>query len=42
MAMQKIATDIQTFERLREEGFTYVDKTGILWQIAETIVEDCI
>ena len=34
MAMQKIATDIQTFERLREEGFTYVDKTGILWQLA--------
>lgn len=34
MAMQKIATDIQTFERLREEGFTYVDKTEILWQIA--------
>ena len=32
--MQKIATDIQTFERLREEGFTYVDKTEILWRMA--------
>jgi hypothetical protein len=32
--MQKIATDIQTFERLRAEGFTYVDKTAILWQLA--------
>ena len=25
--MEKIATDIYTFSRLREEGFTYVDKT---------------
>ena len=32
--MQKIATDIQTFERLRQEGFTYVDKTELLWRIA--------
>ena len=32
--MQKIATDIQTFERLRQEGFTYVDKTEILWRMA--------
>lgn len=31
--MQKIATDIQTFERLRNEGFVYVDKTEILWRI---------
>ena len=32
--MQKIATDIQTFEELRGSGFTYVDKTEILWRIA--------
>lgn len=32
--MQKIATDIQTFERLRVEGYTYVDKTAIMWSIA--------
>jgi hypothetical protein len=28
--MEKIATDIYSFSRLREEGFTYVDKTDIL------------
>ena len=32
--MQKIATDIQTFDELRKSGFTYVDKTEILWRIA--------
>ena len=31
--MGKIATDIYTFENLRREGFTYVDKTGILWSL---------
>ena len=31
--MGKIATDIYTFENLRKEGFTYVDKTGILWSL---------
>ena len=25
--MEKIATDIYTFNKLRENGFTYVDKT---------------
>ena len=29
--MEKIATDIYTFSRLREEGFTYVDKTEELY-----------
>lgn len=29
--MEKIATDIYTFSRLREEGFTYVDKTDALY-----------
>ena len=32
--MEKVATDIYTFARLREEGFTYVDKTGILHEMA--------
>lgn len=32
--MEKVATDIYTFERLRREGFTYVDKTGILHEMA--------
>ena len=29
--MEKIATDIYTFSELREEGFTYVDKTDALY-----------
>ena len=28
--MEKVATDIYTFSRLREYGFTYVDKTDAL------------
>ena len=33
-AMEKIATDIYTFEELRKEGFTYVDKTDSLYAMA--------
>ena len=32
--MEKSATDIYTFSRLREEGFTYVDKTEELYAMA--------
>ena len=32
--MEKIATDIYTFARLREDGFTYVDKTDALYAMA--------
>ena len=32
--MEKIATDIYTFAELRNEGFTYVDKTGVLYAMA--------
>ena len=32
--MEKIATDTYTFEKLRRGAFTYVDKTGILWPLA--------
>ncbi len=32
--MEKIATDTYTFERLRRNGFTYVDKTDILYAMA--------
>ncbi len=32
--MEKIATDIYSFARMRESGFTYVDKTDILWTMA--------
>jgi len=32
--MEKVATDIYTFERLRENGFTYVDKTDSLYAMA--------
>ena len=33
--MEKAATDIYTFENLRNGGFTYVDKTAILKQLAD-------
>ena len=32
--MEKVATDIYTFSRLREDGFTYVDKTDVLYAMA--------
>ncbi len=32
--MEKVATDIYSFSRLRECGFTYVDKTEQLWLMA--------
>ncbi len=32
--MEKVATDIYTFSRLRAEGFTYVDKTDMLYAMA--------
>ena len=32
--MEKIATDIYTFSRFREDGFTYVDKTESLFAMA--------
>ena len=32
--MEKVATDIYSFARLREEGFTYVDKTDELYAMA--------
>ena len=31
--MEKIATDIYSFEELRKKGFTYVDKTDVLWPL---------
>ena len=33
--MEKVATDIYTFENLRNGGFAYVDKTAILKQLAD-------
>ena len=32
--MEKVATDIFTFSELRQNGFTYVDKTDILYALA--------
>ena len=32
--MEKIATDIYSFENLRKVGFVYVDKTDLLWRLA--------
>ncbi|MCQ2394975.1 MAG: AAA family ATPase, partial [Kiritimatiellae bacterium] len=31
--MEKIATDIYTFEHLRQGGYVYVDKTDLLWRL---------
>ena len=28
--MEKVATNIYTFEKLRKDGFTYVDKTDVI------------
>ena len=33
--MEKIATDTYSFERIREGGFVYVDKTAILKTLAD-------
>ena len=32
--MERIATDIYSFEKLRKNGFVYVDKTDLLWRLA--------
>ena len=32
--MEKISTDISTFENLRKGGYVYVDKTDLLWRLA--------
>ena len=32
--MEKITTDIYSFEKLRKNGFVYVDKTDLLWRLA--------
>ncbi len=36
--MEKIATDIYTFEELRKAGYTYVDKTAILWPLCNDTI----
>ena len=33
--MEKIATDTYSFERIREGGFVYVDKTAIMKTLAD-------
>lgn len=33
---RKLPVGIQTFEELRKEGYLYVDKTALVWQIANT------
>ena len=35
--MEKITTDISTFENLRKDGYTYVDKTGLLWRLVANL-----
>ena len=36
--MEKAATDIYTFQKLREGGFTYVDKTGLLLSLVDNSI----
>ncbi len=33
VGMEKITTDISTFENLRQDGYVYVDKTDLLWRL---------
>ncbi|NDV66348.1 AAA family ATPase [Bacteroides sp. 224] len=33
---RKLPIGIQTFERIRKEGYLYVDKSALMWQIANT------
>ena len=34
--MRKLPVGIQSFKKLREEGYLYVDKTALVWQLAST------
>ncbi|NDV82366.1 ATP-binding protein [Bacteroides sp. 51] len=34
--LRKLPIGIQSFRKLREEGFLYVDKTALVWQLAST------
>ncbi len=34
--MRKYPIGIQTFERIIKEGFVYVDKTDLVWQLAHS------
>ena len=36
--MEKAATDIYTFKKLREGGFTYVDKTGLILPLVDNSI----
>lgn len=36
MAIHKLPVGIQTFEKLREGNFTYIDKTEYIWNLVET------
>lgn len=34
--MRKLPIGIQTFEKMREESYLYVDKTELVWRLAYT------
>lgn len=40
--MEKVATDIYTFSKLRNNGFTYVDKTAALYAMASGDVGELV
>ena len=33
---RRLPVGIQSFEKIRKEGYLYVDKTDIIWQLANT------
>lgn len=35
-ALRKLPIGIQSFEKLRREGYLYVDKTALVYQLATT------
>ena len=33
---RKLPIGIQTFEKIRKEGYLYVDKTELIWEMVQT------
>ncbi len=38
MMTRRYPIGIQTFSRIRREGFVYVDKTDLVWQLAHYVL----
>lgn len=35
---RKLPVGVQSFRKIREEGYLYVDKTDIVWELATTAI----